>query len=576
MSDLAKQRELRRLIAGFCDGALDDSGVSQLEDWLRNDRDALRYYVAHAGLHASLAWMISVQHEPSAYSPGIDDPTVIRKPRRALGGLARGLQRARAFFAQPTHFSLGIAGLVVAVIVAVLALLTVPGFRSREMAAPDTVVPSPIVATLGRSQDAVWAPGQTRTQRGIHLRAGYQLELEAGLTEIDFSTGTRVVLEGPATFDVVSDRSGRLEVGRLVATVAGNAKGFIVNTPLAAIVDLGTEFGVSVESNGPVDVHVFQGSVEIRPEAQQNVTSAPRLKAGAGMRLLPGQQEPTLTEVGQRLFATSRQFLKQTKAEDDAVAYWKFEEAESFEGQRNWNALRSCVPPGHHLDWYSSIDGRYFSSEEVPPARMFAKGYSPGQHSLDAEQSLLPGNVLFVHGTMCEGFEHVPGVYTQFALPEFTVEGFFQSKSDARQDVVFYGDRFVIYLDKGQLFFEANGCRAVLGKQGEYADGRWHYFAASCQVQERGNTLLLRALAPTDRKFARASAVADTLDDSFQNVAVGGHLGGHMFQGLIDEVRFSRGVLGDDALLAVPASEEDPLPPINRDSRQEKNESFVE
>src|SRR5262249_7159170 len=71
----------------------------------------------------------------------------------------------------------------------------------------------------------------------------------------------RVVLEGPATLELLSAKSARLRQGRLTAKVPGPATGFEILSPQGKVIDLGTEFGISVSQDGATDVYVFAGKV---------------------------------------------------------------------------------------------------------------------------------------------------------------------------------------------------------------------------------------------------------------------------------------------------------------------------
>ncbi len=79
-----------------------------------------------------------------------------------------------------------------------------------------------------------------------------------------------------------SSQRVELNEGRLVAYVPRRARGFVVVTPTAEIVDLGTEFGVAVESDGKTDVDVLRGVVEIKPAGEAKLSKWPRQKVVAG------------------------------------------------------------------------------------------------------------------------------------------------------------------------------------------------------------------------------------------------------------------------------------------------------
>ena len=77
-----------------------------------------------------------------------------------------------------------------------------------------------------------------------------------------FYSGARVVLQGPAEFQIVSSNEASCSQGRLIAEVPPQARGYRLVTPQMAATDLGTVFGVDVRQ-GATELHVFEGSVEI-------------------------------------------------------------------------------------------------------------------------------------------------------------------------------------------------------------------------------------------------------------------------------------------------------------------------
>jgi len=93
--------------------------------------------------------------------------------------------------------------------------------------------------------------------------------LSQGYAEITLKNGVRLLLEAPMNVDILSDEHLLLKRGKLVATVPPAAIGFKVDTPSSSIIDLGTEFGVSVEDDGKSQVHVLTGEVKVRASTNQ-------------------------------------------------------------------------------------------------------------------------------------------------------------------------------------------------------------------------------------------------------------------------------------------------------------------
>lgn len=124
-----------------------------------------------------------------------------------------------------------------------------------------------VVARITKTIDCYWAHGKKWPREGALLTAGQLLDLELGLVEIEFISGTKVVVEGPAQFMVTGRNDSRLDLGQLAAIVPEGAEGFTVRTPGMDVVDLGTEFGVAVTAKESADIHVFKGFVEMETDA---------------------------------------------------------------------------------------------------------------------------------------------------------------------------------------------------------------------------------------------------------------------------------------------------------------------
>jgi FecR protein len=163
-----------------------------------------------------------------------------------------------------------------AVAVAVLSLAAFRGLPGQPPPGP-TAEPGPgptemrnTVARLTRLVDAGLEGGP---QLGSRLPPG-RFRLPAGEATILFDGGARVELEGPATFDLVSARAGFLQGGSLRASVPPAATGFRIETPAARVVDLGTEFRVTVDDAGATEVRVLRGRVELTARAPAGAPAA--------------------------------------------------------------------------------------------------------------------------------------------------------------------------------------------------------------------------------------------------------------------------------------------------------------
>jgi ferric-dicitrate binding protein FerR (iron transport regulator) len=228
-------------IDDYLHGALDEEKMRELEERLRADPDARRYFVRYARLHTDLHLEMRARR---AGARALDRIERMSQP----GSGARPRRSAR--------FYLGVCAAAGVLFAAGAAwwLATRPG--DREAGAP-------VVAWLVNAQNCEWSEAGPLG----NMRAGNTLQLERGLAEIRFDCGARVVLEGPAKLELVSGRSARLLHGKLTARVPEPAAGFAILSPQGKVIDLGTEFGVAVADTGATDVYVFEGKVVARPVA---------------------------------------------------------------------------------------------------------------------------------------------------------------------------------------------------------------------------------------------------------------------------------------------------------------------
>jgi len=106
-------------------------------------------------------------------------------------------------------------------------------------------------------------------------KAGLQVEqrmLEDGSLELSFPTGVKVLISPNSSFQVTSNNGLRLGQGMLFAKVTTPAgRGFTVDTPRGAIVDLGTVFGVEVDEKQTSAVQVFKGEVELASPSGEKI-----------------------------------------------------------------------------------------------------------------------------------------------------------------------------------------------------------------------------------------------------------------------------------------------------------------
>ena len=120
-------------------------------------------------------------------------------------------------------------------------------------------------AKLVETNGARWESSSLPTDPGSALKAG-RFRLAQGVARMVFRSGAEISLEGPAELELTGPNACFLHSGALVAHVPEQARGFVVGTANAQLVDYGTDFGISADSSGRAQVRVMQGEVELQHE----------------------------------------------------------------------------------------------------------------------------------------------------------------------------------------------------------------------------------------------------------------------------------------------------------------------
>jgi hypothetical protein len=233
---------LRDLIDGYLSGLLEEPQIRELEERLRGDADARRHFVRYARLHTDLHLEVRARQ---ASARALSTISQQGHENASSGFLVSALRRCL------TPRGLAAAACLLLAVGAAWWLVKgrlEPEGPGRELA----------IAWLVNAQNCKWSEGEPTGD----MQAGKVLQLERGLAEIRFQCGARVVLEGPASLELLSGKSARLRHGRLTARATGPATGFEIVSPQGKVIDLGTEFGVAVSDDGATEVYVFEGRVE--------------------------------------------------------------------------------------------------------------------------------------------------------------------------------------------------------------------------------------------------------------------------------------------------------------------------
>ena len=124
-----------------------------------------------------------------------------------------------------------------------------------------------IAAQVIDTLDVKWEASSRRLRNNDLIYDNNRLyTLEQGTIKILFEDGARVVIDGPATFSIKDSDRMNILGGKVFVHVPNKSIGFRVDTPSCDVVDLGTEFGINVNSNGESDVYLYKGKAMLLPE----------------------------------------------------------------------------------------------------------------------------------------------------------------------------------------------------------------------------------------------------------------------------------------------------------------------
>lgn len=247
----------------------------------------------------------------------------------------------------------------------------------------NSVAASTVVARITGMLDCVWKGSGNDNQKSVirnhksPVALGDHFALRSGLLEITYDAGAKVILQGPVVYQVNSATGGYLSVGKLTARLEKepgirpnqkseitNQKSFTIATPTATITDLGTEFGVHVDSRGNTLSHVFRGSVRMTPTgSKRSIAQAAVLRAGQ-----TGQCSTASNTVASTNSADGSSFVRGI----DARLSRQVRITETFDG----NALSPAfeqMPAGHYLLRNGTAEYRRPTDVKDAPFRGFIR-----------------------------------------------------------------------------------------------------------------------------------------------------------------------------------------------------------
>lgn len=242
-----QKKEFMRLILEYQDGNLSESALASFDIALREDAEKQRLFIETQKRSAAIAEMCRQQaHGTPAFEPASfpTESDVLRKSESAAA-----TRRPR-----PVASKLALMAIAASIVAALIAhdLLT-------DNAVPETDTLIRITYT-----NLVHWQGPNQPVSGSYLKHQTAYELETGVARCELPGGGIVSFAGPASFNILDDKTVTLRRGRLAARSLGLQDNFSVLTSDLEIRDLGTAFGVTTDESGAADVAVFGGDLSVR------------------------------------------------------------------------------------------------------------------------------------------------------------------------------------------------------------------------------------------------------------------------------------------------------------------------
>lgn len=252
--------ELLRLLAAVSDETATEADWASLETILLKDHGARRFYLRYMNLGATLQW----EYASAAGSPDgpAAEPTALFEERQ--GGFSGGLfnwERVSLWVATS-------AALAAAVLL--LVWLPVAGQAAPEQRRER-------LAQVVSADGVVWEDGR-------HWKSGewlpsVRMRLKSGVVTLRYSHGAELRAAGPADFTLETNSLVLVSQGNVIVRADDRSIGFTLRTAASDFLDLGTEFGVSVDGDA-AEVHVFEGTVVVRPRMTSQIVPLVQKEAG--------------------------------------------------------------------------------------------------------------------------------------------------------------------------------------------------------------------------------------------------------------------------------------------------------
>lgn len=240
-------KNFEQLCSLVLEGRATEAELTRFKEILRNDAPAREAYREQSRIHALLTFQngIATTHEKTEAEPA----NIITHRR----------------WHRPNFVVIAAA---LAIFLGVLGWLVTRENDSRNGIALEIV---------SADEQTGFTPGQ--------ITKAEKLVLTGGALSFRLESGALVKANAPAEIHFQDAMHLTVIQGAITVDVGDQAKGFVVDTENARVVDLGTRFGVAVGED-ETDVVVFEGEVDVfKPNTSASTSRLANLRQGEGVRV---------------------------------------------------------------------------------------------------------------------------------------------------------------------------------------------------------------------------------------------------------------------------------------------------
>ncbi|WP_278470110.1 LamG domain-containing protein [Gimesia maris] len=395
------------LIDAFLQGTISDQQQAELERLLASDSEQRQLYIDYMQVHNGLTTWTNETTEPATWIP---QPASETQPSQRKS---------------PRFLLMLVSSLVAATLL--LSLAYYAGWNTRadsssaiaelsiDQPADETSQPqTDHIALLTQSVGVEWDTNRN-LQAGAGLSAGW-LKLKQGTIQVELISGASILIEGPAAVKLISPLKAFCQFGKVRASVPEQAHGFTMETSRLNVVDLGTEFTLSLDQSGSGQVQVIDGKVELHStDSQLTPANVQSLTTGEGVQfnqwgmidrlqeaILPLINPEELSQlVEQQQTQQFERWQKQNallKADPSIVAYYDFEESSNWLRTLNNKSQQKPASSSH-----GAIVGCQWTSGRWPQKRSLEF-----KRTSDRVRTHIPGeyqSLTFMAWVRIEGFD---------------------------------------------------------------------------------------------------------------------------------------------------------------------------